>query len=420
MPRTKAFTGSIAKNSERVRQGVVTILVAAGHGSGFFIDDAGHLLTNAHVVRGTDRAKVVLAGGLEATANVLARDPRRDVALLKVDLGKTTALPLRAVKPAVGAEVYAMGSPFDPSLSATLSKGIVSAYRSMAGLDFIQSDVNVMGGSSGGPLLDTSGNVIGMTVSSVATGDLPMGLNYFIPIGDALRALGIGKAVRAAEKPAIAEPIDSTPPTSAAAQTTTQLAQTSISSLRLFDTGLQQNMPNIRASLAAVSVGTASGRGFFIDTKGHLLTNAHIVGSAKEVQVRLNSGGEFRGSVIALNPRLDLALVKVAETGGIGLPLQLIKPKLGTPVYAVGKVDGDDTSIVGNRGVVVYRAMDDMQIVKTLMSAQPAVEGTPLLDDMGNALGIAVAGLFPNDPSDVSFFITIADALRALGVGVAS
>jgi serine protease Do len=221
MPRTKAFSGSIAKNAERIRQGVVTILVAGGHGSGFFIDDMGHLLTNAHVVRGTDRAKVVLAGGLEATGNVLARDPRRDVALLKVDLGKTAPLPLRAVKPEVGAEVYAMGSPFDPSLSATLSKGIVSAYRTMDGLDFIQSDVNVMGGSSGGPLLDASGNVIGMTVSGIEAGDVPMGLNYFIPIGDALSALGIGSSVQ--KQPEIVASIS--PPDSAgsAAQPTPQV-----------------------------------------------------------------------------------------------------------------------------------------------------------------------------------------------------
>jgi S1-C subfamily serine protease len=312
-----------------------------------------------------------------------------------------------------------MGSPFDPSLDATLSKGIVSAYRTMEGLDFIQSDVNVMGGSSGGPLLDASGNVIGMTVSGIEAGEVPMGLNYFIPIGDALAAIGIGDAARTAKRVAT-ESVNSTPAGSAAAQTTGQLTQTSISSLSLFDTGLQQNMPNIRATLATVSVGTASGRGFFIDTKGHLLTNAQIIGSAKEVQVRLNSGVEFQGSVIAVNPRLDLALVEVAEIGGIGLPLQLIKPKLGTPVYAVGAVDGGEASIVGNRGVVIYRTMDDMEIIKSLMSSQPAVAGTPLLDEMGNALGIAVAGLFPNEPADISFFITIADALRALGVGVPS
>ncbi len=187
----KPFAGAIAGNIDSVRNGVVTILAGGSHGSGFFIDDAGHLLTNAHVVGRADRLQIVLAGGVEATARVLASDPRRDVALLKADLAKTGGLPLRLEPPAVGAEVYAMGSPLDPSLSATLSKGIVSALRHEDGLNYIQSDVNVMGGSSGGPLLDESGNVVGMTVAGIQAGDVALGLNYFIPILEALQRLGI-------------------------------------------------------------------------------------------------------------------------------------------------------------------------------------------------------------------------------------
>jgi S1-C subfamily serine protease len=82
-------------------------------------------------------------------------------------------------------------------LSGTVSKGIVSALRNFDGLDYIQSDVVTAGGSSGGPLLDDRGNVVGVTVSGFTEGEAPTGLNLFIPIADALRALGVGRVVSA-------------------------------------------------------------------------------------------------------------------------------------------------------------------------------------------------------------------------------
>ena len=191
LTRSKLFSGPIGKNVGSLRQSVVTILVPGGHGSGFFIDETGDVLTNAHVVEGAQQLRIVLAGGMEATGQVVASDRRRDVALVKVVLGHTGGLPLQRALPDVGAEIYAMGTPLDPSLSATLSKGIVSAIREKGGQRYIQSDVNVMQGSSGGPLLDASGNVVGLTVSGLTEGDVSLGVNYFIPIDDALAALGI-------------------------------------------------------------------------------------------------------------------------------------------------------------------------------------------------------------------------------------
>jgi S1-C subfamily serine protease len=106
-------------------------------------------------------------------------------------------LPVRGVRPAVGDEVYAVGSPMFEELSGTVSKGIISALRSFDGLEYIQSDVATVGGSSGGPLLDERGNAIGVTVSGFTEGEAPTGLNLFIPIADALRALGVGQIVSA-------------------------------------------------------------------------------------------------------------------------------------------------------------------------------------------------------------------------------
>lgn len=186
------FTQPIAANMALVRSNVVVVYAGGGHGSGFVIDDTGHLLTNEHVVRTAERVRVRFESGDEETASVVAVDARRDVALLKIDRASTGGLPIRFDPPTIGDEVYAVGAPLKPSYSATLSRGIVSALRSFDGEPWIQSDVNVQPGNSGGPLLDDRGNVIGIT-SRGAPNEVgaPSGVNFFVPIADALRRLGL-------------------------------------------------------------------------------------------------------------------------------------------------------------------------------------------------------------------------------------
>jgi S1-C subfamily serine protease len=186
------FTQPIAANMAAVRNNVVVVYAGGGHGSGFVIDDAGDLLTNEHVVRTAERVRVRFESGEEATAAVLATDVRRDVALLRIDRGGTGGLPIRSELPAIGAEVYAVGAPLDPSYSATVSKGIVSALRTIDGELWIQSDVNVQPGNSGGPLLDARGNIVGITSRGESTdAGTPSGINFFVPIADALSRLGL-------------------------------------------------------------------------------------------------------------------------------------------------------------------------------------------------------------------------------------
>lgn len=193
IPNGVPFKGDIQQNMQAVRANVVTVRSVEGHGSGFFIDDSGHLLTNEHVVNGTDRVKIILESGQELDGTVVASDPRRDVALVKVAPTGLPGLPPRDARPQIGAEVYAVGSPILEELSGTVSKGIVSAYRSFDGLEYIQSDVTTVEGSSGGPLLDEHGNVLGITVSGFTEADAPAGVNLFIPIGDALGTLGVDR-----------------------------------------------------------------------------------------------------------------------------------------------------------------------------------------------------------------------------------
>ncbi|MFT5487183.1 MAG: serine protease Do [Paracoccaceae bacterium] len=171
---------------------VVSIRAGGGLGSGFLVDGSGLLLTNEHVVRSARRVQVVFGNGLEVTGTVVRRDPVHDVALVKVPLRARNVLPIR-MKPAERLEdVYAVGSPLMEELAGTVTRGIVSAWRRLKrdGRRLIQADVPITGGNSGGPLLDQSGNVIGISVAGFTVEDA-QNLNLFIPINDALEALNI-------------------------------------------------------------------------------------------------------------------------------------------------------------------------------------------------------------------------------------
>jgi S1-C subfamily serine protease len=200
LPQRKAYDAPAAGRMDDLRKPVVMIQTAGGHGSGFFVTPQGHIVTNAHVVGHAKRARVTVSGKKKAfLAEVLRADSKRDVALLRLenmppDLAVAT-FPVRADKPAVGEDVYAVGAPARRSLQDTVTKGIVSAHRYDRRRKqwLIQSDVYIYGGNSGGPLLDARGNLVGVTVAGYVAnaGDIG-GLNLFIPIHDALEALAVG------------------------------------------------------------------------------------------------------------------------------------------------------------------------------------------------------------------------------------
>jgi serine protease Do len=169
---------------------VVAVFANEGHGTGFLISSDGHVLTNQHVVGGSKFVKVRWSDGAESVGEVLRADRRRDVALIKVDAGGRAPLAYRAGGE-VGQAVFAIGTPLDGRLQSTVTKGIVSARRTFEGQDFIQSDVAVNPGNSGGPLLTEDGAVIGMTEAGFAPNGSQVGLNLFIPIQQALDALGL-------------------------------------------------------------------------------------------------------------------------------------------------------------------------------------------------------------------------------------
>jgi serine protease Do len=154
-----------------------------GQGSGFIVDAAGYVLTNAHVVRGSREIAVTLADGRKVPGSVLSIDDETDLALLKIEAERLT--PIRwgssdDVEP--GAMVWAIGSPF--GLERSITSGILSAKdrAALAGepyQNFLQTDTAVNPGNSGGPLVNAHGQVIG--VNTAIVGEAYQGISFAIP-----------------------------------------------------------------------------------------------------------------------------------------------------------------------------------------------------------------------------------------------
>jgi serine protease Do len=174
---------------------------SGGLGSGFFISEDGYILTNAHVVAEADEVTVRLAEQKrEFKAKVVGADERTDIALLKVDASGLPAVKMgSSEKLQAGDWVAAIGSPF--GFENTITAGIVSAKgRSLPSesfVPFIQTDVAVNPGNSGGPLLNLDGEVVGVNSMIYSQTGGFMGLSFAIPIEV---ALDVGKQLQATGK----------------------------------------------------------------------------------------------------------------------------------------------------------------------------------------------------------------------------
>lgn len=156
-----------------------------GMGSGFIISADGIILTNAHVVRDAREVTVKLTDRREFRAKVLGSDPKTDVAVLKIDAKNLPVVPLaKTDNLKVGEWVLAIGSPY--GLDNTVTAGVVSAKgRSLpddAYVPFIQTDVAVNPGNSGGPLFNTRGEVVGINSQIYSQTGGYQGLSFAIPI----------------------------------------------------------------------------------------------------------------------------------------------------------------------------------------------------------------------------------------------
>ena len=174
----------------------------ASLGSGVVVDKRGYILTNNHVIEQADEIEVRLSDKRKFTARVVGTDPKTDLAVIKIDAPED--LPVAklgdSTKIRIGEWAIAIGSPF--GLDQTVTVGVISAVgRSDVGIatyeDFIQTDASINPGNSGGPLLNLSGEVIGINTAIVASG---RGIGFAIPISMAKeikdRLIAQGKVVR--------------------------------------------------------------------------------------------------------------------------------------------------------------------------------------------------------------------------------
>jgi serine protease Do len=172
-------------------------------GSGVIVDKRGYILTNNHVIERADEIEVRLSDKRKFKATVVGRDPKTDLAVIKVEA--TNDLPVAKLgdsgKIRIAEWVMAIGNPF--GLDQTVTVGVVSAVgRSDVGItmyeDFIQTDASINPGNSGGPLINLSGEVVGINTAIVASGQ---GIGFAIPINMAReitdRLIAQGKVVRA-------------------------------------------------------------------------------------------------------------------------------------------------------------------------------------------------------------------------------
>ncbi len=158
---------------------------ARGLGSGFIVDADGHIVTNNHVIDGARKVTVTLEDGTELAARVVGRDPRTDIALLKVEAGK--ALPHVTLGDSDAAQpgdwVVAVGNPF--GLGGTVTAGVVSARGRTIGAgpydDFLQVDAPINRGNSGGPLFAQDGSVIGVNTAIYSPTGGSVGIGFAVP-----------------------------------------------------------------------------------------------------------------------------------------------------------------------------------------------------------------------------------------------
>ena len=169
--------------------------VPRGVGSGFIISKDGYIMTNNHVVDGASKITVTMNDGREFPAKVIGTDKRTDIALIKIQGENLPTLKIGdSDNLKKGQWVLAIGSPF--GLDSTVTSGIVSAINRDTGeyLPFIQTDVAVNPGNSGGPLINLNGEVVGINSQIISQSGGFMGISLSIPIDEALRVVDQLKA----------------------------------------------------------------------------------------------------------------------------------------------------------------------------------------------------------------------------------
>ncbi|PKR81185.1 hypothetical protein CW751_06260 [Brumimicrobium salinarum] len=185
-------TNTIDKNIGQALAATVTIKTDEGHGSGFFINNEGYILTNHHVISRDEDYTVVLNNGEEFDAEIIQSNAFDDVAIIKIDHQNKLSYDIQNFKEgSIGDDIYAIGTPNAVELGQTLSKGIISGQRTNDnGQEYYQTDASVNRGNSGGAFVNSEGEILGI-VNAKLVGIGVEGVGFAIKIGKIQEMLNI-------------------------------------------------------------------------------------------------------------------------------------------------------------------------------------------------------------------------------------
>lgn len=174
---------SLPINIENAAASVVTVKQKNGHGSGCIVSPNGYIITNSHVIVGADSSstEVIFSDGTKKSCKIIRSNPFYDLALLKIDTTINSVLKINFKKNiSLGADVYAIGTPKEIDLGQSVTKGIISGKRNFDNKIYIQSDVSVNKGNSGGAMINKEGELIGF-VNAKLIGVGVEGVSFAIP-----------------------------------------------------------------------------------------------------------------------------------------------------------------------------------------------------------------------------------------------
>lgn len=187
----KPFKREQNLNIKKAKESVVTIIAGNKSGSGVIVSESGLVLTCFHNVAGYGNPEIILSNNIKLKAKLLRSVTDFDIALLQIEGATAVPLPTgKSSEVSIGDEVWAIGTPGFTELGQTVTKGIISGERTIDDRQYLQTDASVSPGNSGGPLINTKGEVIGIVNAKVIAKGME-GIGFSIPISVALEKLNI-------------------------------------------------------------------------------------------------------------------------------------------------------------------------------------------------------------------------------------